>query len=220
MAEKYGVIPKKFTGEWFDYVWTYYKWHMIIPITVIIFTAVTIYQCTHRPKYDADVIYAGQTVFSDSQMKEIPLGMAQYCDNIDGDGETRVSFQQINFSRRAGSEEMDYNLQMKLDLQFQRNNAYLFIFDKTEADLMIGREEEDLIYSPVEEWAASMPSEDKLYMKNGKAYAVSLADNEVIKRLGIKTDDLYLVLRVNNGGEESEARYTNAKKLANGLLGN
>ena len=26
--EKYGVIPKKFTAAWFEYIWEYYKIHI------------------------------------------------------------------------------------------------------------------------------------------------------------------------------------------------
>ncbi|MBQ7574753.1 MAG: hypothetical protein IJT23_10930 [Clostridia bacterium] len=221
MAEKYGVVPKKFTLAWFDYVWTYYKWHILIPLVILLFTLVTVYQCTHRTPYDIEVIYAGHTVFTDNQMKEIPLGMAKYCDDINGDDKTLVSFDQINFRDVPGSEELDYNLQMKLDLQFQRNKSFLFIFDKDEMDLMLAREHEDMIYYPVSEWAKDMPSDDKLYTKNGIAYGVSLADNEVIKSLGIKSQDLYLVVRINYSDEpDADKKYANAIKLANALVGN
>ncbi len=221
MAEKYGEVPKKFTSAWFDYVWTYYKWHIVIPLAVLLFVLVTVYQCTHRIPYDTEVIYAGHTVFTDNQMKEIPKGMAAYCDDVNNDGQTLVSFDQINFRDKPGSEELDYNLQMKLDLQFQRNKSFLFIFDKEETDLMLAREKEDLIYYPVSDWALNLPDDGKLYKKNGIAYGVSLADNEVIKSLGIRSEDLYLFVRINYSTEEdADIKYANAIKLANALMGN
>ena len=219
MAEKYGTIPPKFTGAWFEYVWTYYKWHIIGPLAVILFTATTVYQCTHRPQYDAEIIYAGHIVFADSQAEEIPLGFAQYTDDVNGDGEQTVFFQQISFSDEPGMEEMDYNMQMKLDLQFQRGETFLFIYDKAEADVMISRESAEEIYLPVTEWADTMPAEDKLYTKDGVPYAVSLANNQKIKDIGINTDDIYLVLRINySDKEDMAAKYENAKKLANALI--
>ena len=219
MAEKYGTIPPKFTHAWFDYVWTYYKWHIIIPLAVILFTLVTMYQCTHRPQYDAELIYAGHVVFSDTQIDEIPAGLAQYVDDVNGDGEKTVFFQQINFSDEPGMEEMDYNMQMKLDLQFQRGETFLFIYDKSETDIMIARESAELIYLPVTEWADTMPDEDMLYTKDGIPYAVSLADNKKIKDIGINTDDIYLTLRINYSDSDDIAqKYENAKKLANALI--
>ena len=220
MAEKYGTIPPKFTKAWFGYVWTYYKWHIIGPLAVIAFIAVTIYQCTHRPQFDVEMIYAGHVVFSQAQVEEIPLGLAKYVDDVNGDGENNVFFQQINFSDDPGMEEMDYNMQMKLDLQFQRGETFLFMYDKAEADMMISRESADMIYVPVNEWADTMPSEDKLYMKDGVPYAVSLANNQKVKDAGINTDDIYLALRIDYRDEKGEftAKFENAKKLANALI--
>ena len=219
MAEKYGTIPPKFTGAWFEYVWTYYKWHIIGPLAVIICVVTTVYQCTHRPQYDAEVIYAGHVMFTDAQLEEIPLGLAQYVDDVNGDGEQTAFFQQITFSDQPGMEEMDYNMQMKLDLQFQRGETFLFMYDKLEADVMISRESAEDIYLPVTEWADTMPSEDKLYTKDGVPYAVSLANNEKLKNIGINTDDVYLALRINYSDKEDiAAKYENAKKLANALI--
>ena len=219
MAEKYGTIPPKFTGAWFEYVWTYYKWHIIGPLAVIVFIAFTLYQCTHRPQYDAEVIYAGHVVFSEAQLNEIPQGFAQYVDDVNGDEKTSVFFQQINFSDQPGMEEMDYNMQMKLDLQFQRGEAFLLLYDESETDIMIARASAELIYLPVTEWADTMPDEDKLYTKDGVPYAVSLANNAKLKSIGINTDDIYLALRINyQDGDDMAAKYENAKKLANALI--
>lgn len=214
MAEKYGTIPPRFTAAWFEYVWTYYKWHILIPVFVIAFAAFTLYQCTHRVQYDAEIVYAGHRVFTDTQMQQIPEEFAKYSRDVNADGETRVFFQQINFTDMPGSEEMDYNMQMKLDLQFQRGETYIFIFDKQETDIMIGRESAELIYAPVSEWADTMPDADKLYTKDGVAYAVSLANNEKIKEIGINTDDIYLTVRCRADNE----KYENAVQLANALI--
>lgn len=219
MAERYGVIPKKFTREWFDYVWTYYKWHIIIPIGVVIFAAVTLYQCTHRVQYDCNIYYAGEKVFTEKQVQGIESAMAEHIDDINDDGERLFDFQQINFNNEKGTEEMDYNLQMKLDLQLQTRSSHLYLFDKTEVDLMLARESVDLVYEPVDGWAMAMPSEDKLYTVDGTAYAVYVGGCERMKALGINTDDLYLVLCRHNDGKASDAEYANYVKLANYLIG-
>lgn len=219
MAEKYGTIPKRFTKEWFDYVWTYYKWHIMAPIIVFAFVGYTAYECTHRTPYDTDVIYAGYKIFTEGQTDEISKNLAFYANDINEDGQTLVSFRQINFSGDAGMEETDYNMQMKLDLQLQTDAAYAYIFDEKETKLMLEREEEDLIYLPVTEWASIMPSDDMLYSKNGVAYAVSLKDNEKVKALGINSDDLYMIIKQNHSKDEEEIlKFENAKKIADALI--
>ncbi|MCD8390743.1 MAG: hypothetical protein LUD03_02750 [Firmicutes bacterium] len=219
MAEKYGTIPKRFTKEWFDYVWTYYKWHIMGPIFVIIFVIVTAYQCTHKAQYDINITYAGGKIFSDAQVEMIESEAANYADDVNGDGKVLVNFQQINFSNTAGSEETDYNLQMKLDLQLQTKSSYLYIWDKDETDLMLARDAIDRVYVPVEDWAQSDVS-DRLYsVDGGTAYAVYIGESESVKALGINTDDLYLVLMQNNTGEASDEEYANYIKFANYLIG-
>lgn len=218
MAEKYGTIPKRFTADWFDYVWTYYKWHIMGPIFVIIFVLVTVYQCTHRTQYDLNIVYAGGMSFSDAQVEMIESEAASYADDVNGDGEVLVNFQQINFQNVAGSEEMDYNLQMKLDLQLQTKSTYLYIWDKDETDLMLARDEIDLVYVPVEDWAECDVS-DRLYsVDGGTAYAVYIGENERVKSLGINTDDLYLIIAQNNTGAATEEEYANYIKFANSLI--
>ena len=32
MAEKYGTVPPKYTAKWWQYIWDYYKWHIIITV--------------------------------------------------------------------------------------------------------------------------------------------------------------------------------------------
>ena len=44
MAEKYGTIPKRFTPEWWEYFWMYYKVHTIAITLVILAVAITVYQ--------------------------------------------------------------------------------------------------------------------------------------------------------------------------------
>lgn len=217
MAEKYGTIPKRFTSAWFDYVWTYYKWHIIIPIVIIVFAMVTLYQCTHRTQYDCTVYYAGEKVFSEKQVQLIEAEAAKYIDDVNGDGEKLFDFQQINFQNTAGTEEMDYNLQLKLDLQLHTHSTYIFLFDKNEADLMFSRDGTDMTYLPVDEWADTAPSEDRLYKKDGTAYAVYIGESENVKNIGINTDDLYLTLCRNND-DKPEEEYANYIRFANYLI--
>ncbi len=78
MAEKYGEIPPRFTKQWWDYVWYYYKWHIIITVIAVIIAAVTMVQCATRTKYDMNVIYAGHKSYSEEEITRLQEVVSEY----------------------------------------------------------------------------------------------------------------------------------------------
>ena len=215
MAEKYGTIPPRFTGAWFEYVWTYYKWHILIPVFAIIFAAVTIAQCATRPKYDLTITYAGHMIYSDNEIAALNELLLPEVEDIDGNGEPALFIQQLSFSDQMGNEEFDYAMQTKLDVQLGEEDSYLFLYDETELEMMINREASDEIYVSVSEWGENIPA-DKIYEKDGYQYAVNLNDSKILKDNGIYCEDLYAVIRHNySENEKSVNAAANAVRLAN-----
>ena len=215
MAEKYGEIPPRFTGAWWEYFWTYYKWHVLIPLFAVIFAVVTITQCATRKKYDLNITYAGHMVYSDAEMQKLHDVLLPEVEDIDENGEPALFVQQLNFSDMAGSEEFDYAVQTKLDIELGNEGSYLFFYDKSELDIMSDREASDEIYVPVSEWGENIPSE-KIYEKNGCQYGVNLKDSKLLRDNGIYCDDLYAVIRRNYSDDEKSVRAAeNAARIAN-----
>ena len=83
MAEKYGTIPEKFTPEWWEYFWMYYKVYVIVGIFILITGAVTAYQLLSAPKYDITITYAGNSAFTDAVSDKIMSSLSPMCKDID-----------------------------------------------------------------------------------------------------------------------------------------
>ena len=219
MAEKYGTIPKKFTKEWFEYVWMYYKYHILGAGFVIMCIVVTAYQVSTRVEYDTEVIYGGYTYIPDEKSELINEELTKLAEDLNGDGQSIANMQKMILSGEPGQEQMDYAIQTKLDLQFQVGESFLMIYDGRERDFMFKRGDEDYIYLPVSEWAPDVPA-DKLFSYNGVAYGVSLKDSTVFKNAGLESDDFYLFMRLNNAkdSEENKKIYESTKEFARKMI--
>ena len=67
--ERYGEKPKRFTREWFEYVWEYYKIHIIVTILVIAAVVYTWVSIATRPYYDLYVCFAGEAFWRTVQKR-------------------------------------------------------------------------------------------------------------------------------------------------------
>ncbi len=205
MSEKYGEIPPKFTKDWWSYFWMYYKWHTIGISAAVIAVAGTAVQCAHREKYDLAVTYCAQSYMDPETEEALELELEKYTDDADGNGEVNVMIQQINISNAAGSEEMDYALQVKHDMELSNDYAYLFIYDKTEAEDLIPRESSDSVYADVRDW---LPDAGDRAVVNSSAEvpsAVSLSGSAILDSLGIDSEELYAAVRLNYSEEDYNA---------------
>ena len=219
MAEVYGVKPKKFTKEWWPYFWMYYKWHTISVIFVIFLVLLTAYQCATTPKYDLSMTYSGGLIFTDEMAGGLTADMAELIEDIDSNGERSIKFQCYTITGVTGSEEFDSAMRTKLDMEFYNENSYIFLLDTETMLRQFNNDYYGEIYDTVDIWADELPAEDKLYMIDGKAYAVSLKDSAYLTSKGYKTDDMYAVLKANYvGGELEEKAYEESKKILNELI--
>lgn len=215
LAEKYGVIPPKFTKAWWGYFWDYYKWYVIGITFVILCIAITLVQCATRKQYDLTVTYAGKLVFDESSTLSVENAMSQFTEDIDGNGESAVFFQALTISGAPGQEQYDYVLQTKLDLELQNERSFIFLFDKDRLDNMLNRDYVADLYVPVSEWAPDLGSEfPTVEGVDGIVYGVDVSNSSFLKELGINCDDMYAVLRVNTWDDETNrAAYESSKAI-------
>ena len=219
MAEVYGVKPKKFTKEWWPYFWMYYKWHTISVIFVMFLVLLTAYQCATAPKYDLSITYSGKLMFPEEISDKITSDLAPLIEDIDSNGEKAIKLNCYTITGMQGSEEFDMAMRTKLDMEFYSENSYIYIFDSESMQRQLGGGYFDGVYDSVDMWADEMPPEDRLYKPGDKAYAVSLKDSTYLNSLGIKTDDMYAVLKCDHTGEELERKaYEQSKIILNELI--
>lgn len=196
MAEKYGVVPKKFSKEWWPYFWMYYKWHTIGTAFVVIMIAITAVQCATREVYDTTITYTGSQIISQDSIEALSASLEPVISDIDKNGENNIFIQQLSITGIQGQEEMDYAMQVKHDLELMSDTAFLFLYDKAECDLMLSREGASDSYTEVSEWAKTDIPQDKLIITpDGKACAVSVEGSAVMEAAGINTKDMYMAIR-------------------------
>lgn len=217
MAEVYGVKPKKFTREWWPYFWLYYKWHTVITAVVCLFFAVGITQCAKSEKYDAVIVYSGVRVISEEDAENFEKIMSECVDDIDGNGEKSVFLEQLNVSEQSTDMQYDSAMKIKLLLEMQSGEVFLYIMDKAGMSEILDNSEVNGAFVPVEEWAASDIDEDCLYEADGVKRAVSLKNSTALAEAGIKCDDLYMFI-MEKTDDKSAQLYENDVRIANALL--
>lgn len=205
MAEKYGTVPPKYTAKWWQYIWDYYKWHIIITVVALLVASVTIVQCATRPKYDMNVVYAGHKNYTEREAEDIENLVAQYITDIDGNGENSVLFQPLVFMDSNGSAEYDYAVQTKLDMTFLDDCSFIYLMDKEQAQIYLQRDSIQDSFEDVSKWAGETSAE-VLKAENGTGYAVSLADSALFKEKNIYCDDLYIMVSRNYKDDEANIK--------------
>lgn len=221
MAEKYGVVPKRFTREWWDYFWMYYKWHTIAVVFIVIAVTVTVVQKINAPKYDLTLTYAGTGYISEQSSDKLQKSLSPLCDDVDGNGKKQLSFLQINLSKDSKDAQYNMAMSMKLQLSLSEDETYIFIMDENLVKTYSGDDEQSGVFAPVKDWLKADVTEDKLYAANSGEYvAVKLDGNKYLENAGIDTNGKYLVMRFypREDQEKQVNGYKAAAKLANKIL--
>lgn len=219
MAEKYGVIPPKFTKAWWGYFWEYYKWHVIGGLFVIICVVTTAVQCATREKYDITVTYAGNLPFDTETQDKIEEALSPFVDDIDKDGKQSVFFQSLTISGAKGQEQYDMAIMTKLDLEFQNDCSNIFLHSPDQLDRMLSRDYVGDSYVPVDEWGVDVGDREIKTGSDGVGYAVNVSDSKLFKDLGLTLNDTYIVLKGNyKDDDKNKAGYESALKIIAEIL--
>ena len=217
MAEKYGVVPPKFTKEWWPYFWEYYKVHTIVAAFIIIAVVTTAVQCAGREKYDLNVTYGGKLSFDTELTPKLEEEFEKYIDDVDGNGEKNVFFQAMTISGLQGYEQNDYALETKLQLEFQMENSFIFLLDKTQMDTLMKMDSAGETFTPVSEWADNVDESRLVKADDGKAYAVDISDSKIFADCGFSCEGTYALIKLNLKPEE-KAAYESSKKLLREII--
>ena len=145
--------------------------------------------------------------------------LSEVITDADGNGQKNVLVEKVVMDNSGTDVSLNYNLQVKVDIELSQEIYNLYLFDEDEMKLMLGREEANLVFKPVSDWAEAAVPEDKLYSKDGVAYAVSVEDNTYLKNLGVPTKGLYMLVRNKvNETELCKKSYEGAVAAANAIL--
>lgn len=226
--EKYGTIPDKFTKEWWDYIWYYYKWHfcgIALALFLIILTAA---QCASRIDYDAEINYIGSKYYNNEEtIEKMCADLGENISDVNENGKKQIYFRQLIIAKEGTPESLtEYNSGMmtKVALEFQTGESYLYLLSPEELHRLIDRESEELLFQNPYDYLNGEIDEESIVKQNDTPCAVSLApDNVFLTNYSLTEEPLYLaVRRMRTRDAEKEAqkeKCENAVRLANFILG-
>ena len=116
--------------------WFYRKWVVIAIIFVILTIALTIYEITNVPAYDALVaVYTGDAVTEETAAK-LQAELQQFSNDINEDGQISVSVTPMSGSRDDGSEEA-VAVETRLMSELNSGSNDLYIVDREYYDFLM-----------------------------------------------------------------------------------
>ncbi len=221
MAEKYGTVPKKFTKAWWSWYWMYYKSHTICTLFVLLLICITVVDYITSEKYDVTLTYAGQAYINDSVQAKIEEVISPLCDDLDGNGEKSLFFSCLDVDMSSTDIEYLQARKFKIEMAFAEDKTYLFIMDKSMAEVYQGENVDTCAFAPLDDWVTSDISSLGTYTAHGEAYGVDISEIKIFKDVGIKTDELYMFMRYYPREEQKKEHlkgYEASIELANRII--
>ena len=106
--------------------WYHYKWHTIAAIFVIFVITVCAVQCAGGPRYDIQVLYAGNHAFGRtledggySEYMTASSALADFAEDHDGNGEVSVSFLDLYLLTKEEIAEIEKNPETNAPVSYQ-----------------------------------------------------------------------------------------------------
>lgn len=124
------IVPKT-PAEKLKNVWFHDKWYIIGAAVLVVIIAVLVSQCATRTEYDLEIVAYAYTPLNDGQLEKAAEYLAQYCEDITGDGEVNIQIINCSFYKNGGDTQYQYTMSTKLQAIIAADaNALLFITDE------------------------------------------------------------------------------------------
>lgn len=180
--------------------WEYYKFRTLAVFVAIILVGTTMYQASRREEYDLEISWYAETVLTDEERSEIESKLAEYIDDIDGDGEKKVHIA-MNGGVTKGEYEVYSNVKFTAETAADEYSAYILSEEK---------------YSSVTDNAA--PGEDTGMI------AFDMTKSEICREIfDIGDESVYFCCMIPQKGDDAKQErldtYKNALKLSDVLKG-
>ncbi len=119
-----------------SYIWMYYKNWIITGIVVLLMVGTTAYQIATRPTYDLEIGYYAEKTITDETITALEEYLANYVEDIDGDGVSTVKIYANIASVIGGGQEAMYAIQNKLLAELTTAQYPAYFFDDFFYDMM------------------------------------------------------------------------------------
>ena len=212
--EVYGEKPKRFTSAWFEYVWEYYKIHIIVTLLVIVAVVYTWIAIASATKYDFYLCIAGDKLITDESKENLKEAFKEKITDINGDGEINIEILDYSISSEFKDIEFENAMKTKLELELQAGDSFLYVVSQKVAD--------DLVANPAANDFFEEPKNLSGKESDNKYFA--RAEGSVVLRdAGIPYNVLYVGVReftYDEGDEKDILKRNDAIEIAKYILGN
>ena len=213
--------PKKFTKEWFSYVWEYYKVHIIAGIYAFLLLLITLVEISNRVYFEVNLNIISIEGVKTEYAEAIASKAEKFVEDANDDGEKHVALTQISFTNEVMQDMNQLTAaQNKLMTLFASNEEMLFLFDEAMLNDVLSMDSTEGIFVPVDKWCSEKLNKDRCFAFADGIYAVNLKKSAILKQLGINGENLYLCVRMNYEPEDEllNKRYENCVAVANALV--
>ncbi|MDD6213926.1 MAG: hypothetical protein PUB42_01880 [Firmicutes bacterium] len=206
--EVYGEKPKRFTKEWWEYFWDYYKWHTIGVAFVLFIIAITAVQCANKIDYDIIIDYVSEFYLTDEDTENLRNLVQENIDDVNGNGEKQAQIVYINMSEDLDA-QMLAAMQAKLVAELSCTDSYLFLMSEKYADQLSEYE----MFDKPSEWAGTAA---------GDSDTVCLANSAALETIGLNADKIYIGVRSlrdsDKDKKKEQIKHDTALKIAQYLV--
>ena len=212
--EKYGEKPKRFTAARFEYVWDYYKIHIIVGILLIIAVVYTWIAISSQTYYDLYVCFSGDYYISKESQEKLTEALKSSVSDINGDGEINIYIADYSVPKNFDDVEYISAMKTKFHLELQTGDTFVFILPPTDATTLTLDPQLVGLFDSPKSWGNK---------NSDNAYFAKIENSDVFQHSGILYKDLYIGVRnfrTNEGNEEDKKQRENAISAANFILGN
>lgn len=194
--------------HWFVNVfWFHHKWKLLVTVGVIALIVYITMESMSGVRYDARVVVGTDRAMTDEAMAPLRCFLEEALGDVNGDGETHVQLELLNFSDKTFAAQMQERfLLCATDAEYViylLNGDYTALYTRKDMDY----------FQPLADYGIT-PDEDN-------DYARSLADCAVLQELTL-ADDIYLCISdfsaVTYAKEDLE-RTENCLRMARALVG-
>lgn len=211
--EHYGTKPKKFTAAWFDYVWEYYKIHIIVTLLIIAAVIYTWYAIASAPHYDMEACMSLSAAITDEETETLKNELGTVIADIDDNDDIKIKISDCSVPQNYEDAEYSQSMEAKFYLSLLSDDVYLVIASESMVKRLTNDESMDGLFEEAVKWSGT----DGEY-----TYFAYAGDSEVLRRAGVQTEDIYIGIKNFIGGdgdEKNTAKRDNALCAAKYILG-
>lgn len=175
--------------KYLENFWYYNKWKVVAGIIIVISVALCISQCASRENGDYTFVLFTYNEFADEQLKDMADYLEQYGEDLNGDGEVKVTFNNCSYDKANVTYKIKESRVAKLQATIiADSNQLIFITDKESFEFL------DSLYEDVELFEnLSLPeNEGKSFLLRDDFYEKTRNENVVLPkgyRLSVRTTE-------------------------------